>query len=273
MPVLEVGGRQVEYLLEGRGEPVILSSPTWWPLDAWKLNGLPELRDTFRVLAFNHRGIGHSSGTATAYNVHGLADDMVALSEALRLGPAHVVGFAIGGVVALKAAIRRPEAVRSLVIGAAGAGAPAGRPSAVDRDREVIRKVGFREHIRHHALNDDFAFSPASYARHPERAEALADALWEHQGTEEEYLKHAEARSGHSTFDDLDKVAQPALVLVGEEDNVQRGASTPVKVATELAGALTAELVVVPGVRHMVFWEDPEPAWAAVRRFLAVVSH
>lgn len=274
MPLIDVGDRQVAYVLEGAGEPVVISSPTWWPLDAWKLSGIPDLRDAYRVLAFNHRGIGQSGATDTPYIVHSMADDMVALLEALDLGPSHVVSFAIGGVVALKAAQRYPTAISSLVIAAAGAGAPAKGSTAREHEREVIRKDGgFRAHIRHHALNDDFAFSPASYARYPERAAALADALWDHQGPEEQYLKHAEARSGYSTLDGLDQITQPCLVLVGGEDNARRGISTPVQVARNLAVALKTDAYEVPGVRHMVFWEEPALAWGPVKTFLSQVGH
>ena len=72
-----------------------------------------------------------------------------------------------------------------------------------------LSEEGYREHIRGHALNDDFAFSPASYRAHPERAEALADALWEHAGTEAEFLKHVLARQGYDTLADLAAVPQP----------------------------------------------------------------
>src|SRR5205085_510099 len=152
----------------------------------------------------------------------------------------------------------------------AGAGAPASAPSAAERDRGHIEKMGYREFIRHHALNDDFAFSPANYARYLERAEALADALWDHQGPEEEFLKHAGARTGHMTLDSAAGVRQPCLVLVGEDDDVARGVSTPVRFSRELADALpNAQLKLLPGIRHMTFWEQPDLAWAEVRKFLA----
>ena len=41
----------------------MLCSPNFWPLDTWKLSGLPELRDSYRVIAFNNRGYGQSAGT------------------------------------------------------------------------------------------------------------------------------------------------------------------------------------------------------------------
>jgi pimeloyl-ACP methyl ester carboxylesterase len=273
MALIEVAGRTVEYVREGAGEPVVLCAPDWWPLDAWRLSGIPELRERYEVIAFNHRGIGASTPTPTAYTVRGFAEDTLALLDALGVGRAHLLGFAIGASIALEAARLAPARIRSLVLAAAGAGTPAREPRHIPP--EVLRSLrteGYRAHIRNHALNDDFAFHPDHYRAHPERAEALADALWEHAGTEQEFLKHVLARQGYNTTADLDRVTTPTLVICGEEDHVARGISTPVAVAHALAAGLpNARLVLVPKTRHMLFWESPEACWAAVREFLASV--
>lgn len=264
---MAIGDRTIEYELRGNGPAVVLSSPSWWPLDAWKLSGFPELAD-FRVLAFNHRGVGASSPASGPYTVDDLAGDLVELMDALRLERAHLVGFAIGGVVAIRAALANSRRVASLVVGAAGRGSPANAPSPSAVEREAIGRLGYRDFIRQHALNDRFAFSPRGYKQHPDRAEALADALWLNAGSQEEFLKHAEARRGYDALENAANLRMPVLVLVGGEDNVARGLSTPLRFAQELANAIPdARLHVLPGIRHMTFWEQPDQAWAAVRDF------
>ena len=274
MALTQVDGRAVEYVVAGEGEPVLLCSPDWWPLDAWTLSGIPELSDRHRVVAFNQRGIGQSAGTPGDYDVRLFARDTLGLMDALRIPSAHLLGFAIGAVIALEAARQQPARVRSLVLAAAGAGVPPGTPrvvpAAVERE---IAEHGYRAHIRNHALNDDFAFAPDNYRAHPERAEALADALWEHAGTEAEFRKHVLARQGYVTTEGLAAITMPVLVLCGAEDTVARGTSTPVGVARELAAGLPhARLVLVPGTRHMLFWQSPGACWSAVREFLAAVG-
>jgi pimeloyl-ACP methyl ester carboxylesterase len=268
---IEIAGRTVEYVREGRGEPVVLCAASWWPLDAWRLSGLPELSARYDTIAFNFRGIGGSAATPTDYSVAGFAEDTLALLDALGVARVHLIGFAIGGAIVLDAARQQPQRAATLTVAAVGAGETARTPRAVAPS--VLRELeeqGYRDYIRGHALNEDFAFSPANYRAHPERAEALADALWNHAGTQDEFLKHVLARQGYDTMADLDRVQQPALVLVGAEDTVRRGASTPLDTARALAAALpNAELEVIPGVRHMTFWEAPERAWTRVQQFLA----
>ncbi len=271
MSVIRVDGRAVEYLLEGSGaEVVVLCSPNFWPLDAWRLSGIPELRDSYRVLAFNNRGYGRSEATPTEYTVYSLADDTLALMDALRIERAHLVGFAYGAQVALKAALRQPARVATLVLAAAGAGAASDPAAQLRHVQDALRREGYRDYIRNHALNTDFAFHPDVYRDHPERAVALADAMWEHAAPEAEFMKHVAARNGFRTIDDVERVAQPTLVIVGDEDRAARGDTTPVEFAPVLAARLPrGELAIVPRTRHMLFWERPEECWPRVKRFLA----
>jgi pimeloyl-ACP methyl ester carboxylesterase len=273
MAVVDVNGRQVEYKLEGHGDLVVLLAASWWPIDTWDLSGFPELRDSYQVLALNSRGIGASAATPEPYTCAGLGDDVVELLDVLSLPQAaHLIGFANGSGVAAKVALRHPSRARSLVLAASSPGTPASAPAPSIREAEHLSHEDFRDFIRNHALNDSFAFTPANYAQHPDRATALADALWQNQGTEAEYLKHADARQGYSLVEDARQIAQPVLVLCGAEDDVQRGLSTPVRTSRAVVEAFpTARLHLIPGVAHMTFWEDPAAAWPVVTEFLASV--
>jgi 3-oxoadipate enol-lactonase len=270
MAIVQVDGRAVEYELDGQGDVVVLCSPNFWPLDAWKLSGIPELSDRYQVLTFNYRGYGGSESTPTEYTVYSMADDTLSLLATLGIPRAHWIGFAYGAQVCMKASLKEPARVKTLVLAASGAGQSSAQPDPEGPVREALRKEGYRDYVRGHALNDDFAFNPRNYREHPERARALADALWERAASEEEFLKHVRARAGFHTLDDVEKVTQPTLVIVGAEDDVARGDSTPVKLAHVLAERLpNGELAVVPETRHMLFWESPEACWSRVKQFLA----
>lgn len=105
------GGR-LRYQAAGDGVPVVLvhgfalDQAMWQP--QW-----PALRQRCRAIRHDLRGYGESSLPDGPYS-H--VDDLLALLEHLRAGPAHVVGLSMGGRVALQLALERPSAVRSLTL-------------------------------------------------------------------------------------------------------------------------------------------------------------
>ena len=101
---------------------------------------------------------------------------------------------------------------------------------------------------------DKSAFNPNFYHAHRDVASALSDALWSGQSTMEQFRLHEEARL---TWDALGKAPQvrvATLILCGADDDVNRRSSTPVGTAQRLAELIpSAELILVPGVKHMTF--------------------
>jgi pimeloyl-ACP methyl ester carboxylesterase len=91
-------------------------------LGAASLGDLPArtAADGYRVAAVNPRGAAGSVGPPEGLTLHDLAADVAGVIEALRAGPAHVVGHAGGNRVARCLAADRPELVRTVVLLAAG---------------------------------------------------------------------------------------------------------------------------------------------------------
>jgi len=263
---IDIDGRTVEYERRGTGSPVILSSPTWWPLDAWKLSGLPELSGAHDVVAFNHRGIGGSTETDGPYTVESMAGDVVALADALGFERVHLAGYAIGAAVAMAATQRHPARIRSLTLAAPSSGLPQSAPSPRDAVLRDVEARGFEAHVRDHVAESTH---PSFVRDRPAAAVALSDALWQHQGSLANFLNHAQARRGYAALEFTPGITMPALVLVGAEDAAARGTLSPVAAARAIAAALPdARLTLLAGVGHMPFWEHPA-VWNAVLQFLA----
>src|SRR5450759_2156926 len=122
MPAADLGGVKIYYEHHGRGDPVLLVLPSWWPCDTWKVVVVPELSQRYRTIIFDCRGTGRSSRPDGGYTVSQFARDSVALLEHMGVSRCHVVGFALGGAIAQAMAIERPDRVATLTMAATGPG-------------------------------------------------------------------------------------------------------------------------------------------------------
>ena len=96
------------------GEPLVLlhGFPQHWYV--WR-HLLPQLAATHRVLAFDLRGCGWSEAPKHGYGTPNLAEDVIAVLDALGIGAATIVGHDWGAWVGFVAAVRHPDRVRALV--------------------------------------------------------------------------------------------------------------------------------------------------------------
>src|SRR5256712_13190997 len=78
---------------------------------------LPALAKGRQVIAVDLQGHGRTADIDRPLSVALMADDIAALTKRLGLESFDVMGYSMGGGVALQAAIRHPEVVRKLVVG------------------------------------------------------------------------------------------------------------------------------------------------------------
>src|SRR5262245_8765302 len=98
-------GVKIHYLLAGEGEPVVLIHG----LDSsaqlnWNINGvIAELAKDHQVIALDMPGHGQSDkpSNESAYGRQ-IIEDVILLLDRLKIKKAHVVGYSLGGMVALK---------------------------------------------------------------------------------------------------------------------------------------------------------------------------
>jgi len=121
----------------------------------------------FRVIRFDNRDTGHSTGfdfvppslgqlavrrfSSEQYRLEDMADDAAGLIEALDLGPVHLVGASMGGMISQMLAARRPDLVRSLTSIMSNTGSRITGQPAFTLMRELLRRApddreGFIEH-------------------------------------------------------------------------------------------------------------------------------
>jgi pimeloyl-ACP methyl ester carboxylesterase len=119
----EAKGVKIHYLIAGKGEPVVLLHGLYSSAGInWRLPGvIADLSKDHQVIALDFPGHGQSArpDMKEAYGVQ-MVEDIVLLLDQHKIGKAHIVGYSMGGAVAVKFAAKHPERVLSLTLGGMG---------------------------------------------------------------------------------------------------------------------------------------------------------
>jgi len=111
-----VNGLSMYYEVHGGGEPVVLLHGAFMTItnnwDGW----ISELSRTRKVIAVEMQAHGRTADIPRDFTDENLADDVAALLKHLKIARADLIGYSMGGAVAMQVAIRHPDNVRRAVI-------------------------------------------------------------------------------------------------------------------------------------------------------------
>jgi 3-oxoadipate enol-lactonase len=145
MQFIEVNGAALRCELSGGGaSTVVLVHEMGGTLESW--DGVaPRLAATRRVLRYDTRGAGLSEKVRGALTFDTMADDIVALLDALAItGKVAIAGVAVGGGIALNTAARFPKRVAAVVAGSPAIGMTAERRPGVLARVDKLEREGMR---------------------------------------------------------------------------------------------------------------------------------
>jgi pimeloyl-ACP methyl ester carboxylesterase len=103
------------YEVHGSGEPVVLLHGAYMTIPGNWTGWIGELSKTRKVIAVEMQGHGRTADISRPMRAENFADDVAALLDYLKIPKADVIGYSMGGGVALECAIRHPEKVRKVV--------------------------------------------------------------------------------------------------------------------------------------------------------------
>lgn len=115
MDTITVNGVRLAYQEAGDGPPVVFVHGSWSDRHAWALVA-PPLADRRRVITYDRRGHTDSGRPPGRQPLATHVDDLAALIAGLDAAPAHIVANSLGGELALKLVVARPELVASLCL-------------------------------------------------------------------------------------------------------------------------------------------------------------
>lgn len=115
MAMIEINGREYYYERHGRGQPVVLIAGITADHTAW-IPIIEQLSAHVELICFDNRGVGQSDQSDEAFSIEDMADDTVALIEALSLDRPHVIGQSMGGAIAQTMAYRHKTKINKMVL-------------------------------------------------------------------------------------------------------------------------------------------------------------
>ena len=107
-------GRQ-EYMIGGRGLPILLMPPVDCPASAW-IYQIRHLVDRYKVIVMHYPGYGHSEFRGFKVSFDEVADLVPALLDHLQITQADLVGWSQGGLISQKVAARHPARIKKLLL-------------------------------------------------------------------------------------------------------------------------------------------------------------
>jgi 3-oxoadipate enol-lactonase len=265
MPVIDTGAVRLSYERSGSGPPLLLIMGMSGTFSHWCEPFLDELRSSFEVIAYDHRGVGESSPLQGELTIAGLAQDAAGLLAALALDAAHVLGISMGGMVAQEFALAHPERIRTLALGCTYCGGP----DSTLTSPEVIQRLaeGMSSGDRALAVRTawEINVSPAYAAREAAfetfRAIGMTRAV-----PVPVIMAQMQACLAHDTSARLPQLQMPTLVVHGTADQMIPVANAHV-IHTHIPGS---RLEILDGVGHLFFWEQPQRSAELVRDHAAV---
>lgn len=244
----------------GRGVPLLFVNSLGSDLRIWD-GVVAELATDRRCIRYDKRGHGQSDPDGP-YDLGTQVADLFAVLDAVEVETAIVVGISVGGMIALQAALTRPDRVAALVLcdTATRIGSEASWNERIDQ----VQAHGL-DHLAS-TLTERW-FAPGFRERAPDAFQRYASMLahTSHDG----YLGTCVLLRDSDLSGRAGSIACPTLVVTGERD-----VSTPPEQGRRLAEAIpNGRFAEVAGAGHLPCVEAPGPLSRLVRDFLQDVAH
>src|SRR6202453_3716524 len=235
----EANGIKIHYAIYGQGSPVICLHGGLANTDYWG-NQVPAVAAHHTVILMDSRGHGRSTRDARPYGYDLMADDVVALLDALKIPKADIVGWSDGGILGIDLALRHKDRVGKVFAFAANT-VTSGVIEGVEKNPTFAAYIARAGH------------EYEKYSATPKEYPAFVDQISKMWADEPNW-----------TDAQLKAINVPTLIVDGDHDEAIKRAHTEYIAAT----IPRAGLLILPNVSHFAFLQDPRQFNFAILHFL-----
>jgi len=253
----KVNGIETNYEIHGaEGAPwLTFSHSLACSLRMWD-GQVAELKDRFRILAYDTRGHGGSEAPKGPYSLDMLAEDLRQLLEHLKIRKTHYVGLSMGGMIGQALVLKEPGLFDRVVLADTGhTQTPETRKQWEERIRTAETK-GMQPLVQptlERWFTKDFMDKPI--------VKSIGDLI--RSTPVPGYVGCCQAISNLNTTARLKEIKRPVLAIAGEQDAAAPGTRY---IGENVPGA---RLVMLAGAAHIANIEQAEAFNRALREFLS----
>ena len=204
------------YRESGSGYPVIFISGLGSTTEMWNPPVIEKISRYFRVIVFDNRGMGYSSGSKKPFSIPLLARDTAMLMDALGIPSAHIIGHSMGASIAQELVSGFPAKVTRLVL----VSGTCGGSESVPMDPETLARLTDKSGTVQEVTSRMFSLLfPSSWlARHDPAC--CCPEIDEAPGNEIVARQAAAFSAWEGSISRLGKIHSPTLIITGTEDMI-----------------------------------------------------
>jgi 3-oxoadipate enol-lactonase len=263
MPEVHINGTTIHYDRQGDGQPLIMV-PFLTGDHACFAFQLPAYAEHFSCYAVDLRGSGASGRGDNECTMPQFVEDIAGFINSIGCEKVHIMGYSLGGSVAMSFAAAYPDKVLSLSLHSTSPKSDPYLQTVVGSWQIVARAL---DDVCETAIKAIFpwCFTPERYAADPEFIESIVDfARSRPRQRVTDFLEHSTAVIRHDVLDVLGNVRAPTQITFGSHDVV-----TSTRFIEPMVGAIPhAELEIFEDCSHASFLEDVDSFNARTLAFL-----
>jgi 3-oxoadipate enol-lactonase len=254
-----INGIRMNYDVAGKesAPPIVLHHPLATNLTIWD-ELTTALTPRYRVVRFDARGHGKTEAPKGPYNFETLTADTIGLMDHLKIDKAHYLGLSMGGMIGQYVGLLHPKRVRDLILVATSSRIPAEGQPMWDERIKLVREKGMTTQPEGSMQR---WLAPANRKK-PELVARLTKMI--ESTPAEGFMGWCGAIRNLNITDRLKTITLPTRVIVGAEDPATPPAAAEA-IHREIKGS---DLILMPGVAHMLCAEEPAAFHKHVLEFL-----
>ncbi len=269
MPIFSYNDIEINYIMEGSGEPIVFVSGTFTKLQMWNYQ-IDFFRDKMTVVAFDNRGVGKSSRPDFSYTMELLIEDLKHLLDFLGITEGiHLCGSSMGAMISQKFALKYPKMVKTLILCAPTSYYP---PKTMEQNLltyNILKDLDLEQRVKY--------WFPLIYSRTFKKRlendreffdEICKDMNFCSQLVDpplyKDYINQNKALKNFDMRDSIKDIIQPTLILTGSKDKM----SMPGMIQSMHEEIPNSILEIIPGAGHAFNIEAAEETNRIIWKFI-----